>query len=635
MAETLDERLTRIYAEAAEDLRKKLAKYLARYAAKDAQKRRQRDAGEITEEEYRDWVAGQVFRGNLWRQKVDQATGTLADANAAALQIINGERMGVFAESANYQAYQLTKDTGAAINFSIYDEDAVGRLLKDEPELLPRKKLDRAKDRGWNQKQIAGAVAQGIIQGESVPHLAKRIARDTASKNSGAMIRYARTAITGAQNAGRVETLRRGKALGIRCKKCWLATLDGRTRDSHREMDGQTVDVDEEFHTPLGSKMQFPGDMAGKPADIWNCRCTLTYEYEDYPQENAERIAYVEGVDEDGKPYRRSKLIKDMTYREWLAWRGPKTPKKPKTPGSAEPSALERKLRRGNTIESYQPDQWDEAYKHKDEEYRQAIADIKRREAELLERYRKLPPGPERYAISQQLSAITDEQQKVRSSIYNKYGMEDTVATLQSRKIPWVPLRRLDKPMDEDAIISKLCGGDKTKGSCASLGFAYVGQKAGLDVIDFRGGDSQEVFSRKCVSMLRSFRENGLDVKTGTAKSYITAGKRVLAEVQEGREYYFECARHAAIVRKVGDELQYLELQSGYQNGWMPFSQYGGIEGTLNRRFGAPKSSRGWEVEALMVDVEEMGKNDRFTKCLGYINTEADKQKKGAGGHER
>ena len=330
MAETLEKRLTRIYAEAAEDLRKKLAKYLARYAAKDAQKRRQRDAGEITEEEYRDWVAGQVFRGNLWRQKVDQATGTLADANAAALQIINGERMGVFAESANYQAYQLTKDTGAAINFSIYDEDAVGRLLKDEPELLPRKKLDRAKDRGWNQKQIAGAVAQGIIQGESVPHLAKRIARDTASKNSGAMIRYARTAITGAQNAGRVETLRRGKALGIRCKKCWLATLDGSTRDSHREMDGQTVDVDEDFHTPLGSKMQYPGDMAGKPADIWNCRCTVTYEYEDYPQENAERIAYVEGVDEDGKPYRRSKLIKDMTYREWLAWRGQKTPKKPK-----------------------------------------------------------------------------------------------------------------------------------------------------------------------------------------------------------------------------------------------------------------------------------------------------------------
>jgi hypothetical protein len=189
--------------------------------------------------------------------------------------------------------------------------------------------------------------------------------------------------------------------------------------------------------------------------------------------------------------------------------------------------------------------------------------------------------------------------------------------------------------MYEDAIISKLCGGDKTKGSCASLGFAYVGQKAGLDVTDFRGGDSQDVFSRKCVSMLRSFRENGLDVKTGTAKSYIAAGKRVLAEVQEGREYYFECARHAAIVRKVGNELQYLELQSGYQNGWMPFSRYGGIENTLNRRFGAPRSGRGREVESMMVDVEEMGKNERFTKCLGYINTEADKQKKGAGGHER
>ena len=46
------------------------------------------------------------------------------------------------------------------------------------------------------------------------------------------------------------------------------------------------------------------------------------------------------------------------------------------------------------------------------------------------------------------------------------------------------------------AIIEKLGGGDKTNGSCASVAFAYVGNKNGLDVTDFRGGGSQMIFSR-------------------------------------------------------------------------------------------------------------------------------------------
>lgn len=632
----VQERLVKIYSKARKDMMEQMKEFNARFAQKDQEKRAKVKAGQMTQEEYDKWKRMQVLQSDIWRQKFEQATKTLEDANRQALRVINGEKMDVFAENANYEAYRISKDTGIGYGFSVYDKDTVGKLIREQPELMPRKVVNGKKDRAWNRTKISNAVTQSIIQGDSLPEMTERIARETAHENDAAMARYAATAMTSAQNAGRMETMERAKGMGIKVRKKWIAMLDARTRDSHAELDGQVVDIDEPFitHNRDGSlaEIMFPGDPQADGEQVWNCRCTLGYVYEEYPDaEDAERIAAEYYRDEDDNLRSRPAYVKNMSYNEWK--KSMQIPPKQKT--TQEESELEKKLRKPAVIEQYTPDDWDEKYKHRDEEYTQAIADIKRREADLLERYRKLQPGPERHAISQQLSAITDEQQKVRSSIYNKYGMEETVATLQSRKIPWVPLRRLDKPMDGDAIISKLCGGDETKGSCASLGFAYVGQKAGLDVTDFRGGGSQEVFSRKCVSMLRSFRENGLDVKTGTAKSYVTAGKRVLAEVQEGREYYFECARHAAIVRKVGDELQYLELQSGYQNGWIPFSRYGGIDGTLNRRFGAPKSGRGWEVEAMMMDVEEMGKNERFTKCLGYINTEADKQKKGAGGHER
>lgn len=49
--------------------------------------------------------------------------------------------------------------------------------------------------------------------------------------------------------------------------------------------------------------------------------------------------------------------------------------------------------------------------------------------------------------------------------------------------------------MTSDEIIKTLSGGDLTGGSCASLGLAYIGQKQGWNVLDFRGGESQSFFS--------------------------------------------------------------------------------------------------------------------------------------------
>lgn len=327
--ETL-KKLTKVYRKAQKEIKAKLKEWQDKYKNDAFELWKKQHNGEITQSEYKTAMEHLAFQGELWNKKLDQVTGVLANANEEALQIINDEKMGVFAENANWQSYQITQDTGMDLSFAIYDQDAVGNLIKNEPQLLPKKKLDTAKDKAWNQKKIAGAVAQGIIQGESIPQLAERIATDTASSNGDAMIRYARTAMTGAQNAGRLHTLQRAEGMGIKCKKCWLATLDGRTRDSHREMDGVKVGVNENFKTPLGSEMLYPGDVSGKAGDVWNCRCTMTYEYDGYPPdpEHNDRIQYDDYYttykDKNGKTHKvyhrsGSSLIKDMTYNEWKA----------------------------------------------------------------------------------------------------------------------------------------------------------------------------------------------------------------------------------------------------------------------------------------------------------------------------
>lgn len=184
-----------------------------------------------------------------------------------------------------------------------------------------------------------------------------------------------------------------------------------------------------------------------------------------------------------------------------------------------------------------------------------------------------------------------------------------------------------ETPLTESEIISALAGGDKTSGSCASAALAYVGQKNGLDVLDFRGGESQNFFSMS-LNLQQIMKLPNITKISETARATATAGKKLLSKVEEGMEYYFVCGRHAAIVRKEEGVLQYLELQSATKSGWTDFN--GNVRNTLANRFGATQT--GSDYEAYMFNVADAKGSKELQEILGYINTAEDSQKKGVGG---
>jgi uncharacterized protein with gpF-like domain len=55
--------------------------------------------------------------------------------------------------------------------------------------------------------------------------------------------------------------------------KQWVAVGDSVTRDAHLEADGQVVPVDTAFIV-MGESLMYPGDSAGSPGNIINCRCS-------------------------------------------------------------------------------------------------------------------------------------------------------------------------------------------------------------------------------------------------------------------------------------------------------------------------------------------------------------------------
>ena len=298
--------VARVYRQATDEVEKKLEEYLRKFKVKDQIKREQLKAGEITKDEYNYWRTGQIAIGKRWTEMKNTLAQDLHNANNIARSIVNGHMPEVYAVNHNYATFQVEKMSLVDTSYTLYDRQTVERIIRDQPDLLPapgqrmKERIAAGKDIAWQRGHIQSVMTQSILQGESIPHIAQRIARTMGESNRKSTVRYARTAATGAQNAGRVDAYKRAEDMGIELEQEWLATLDQRTRDEHRYLDGEHVPVGKPF-TVDGYEIRFPGDPEAPGHLIWNCRCTL--------------VPRLKGLDQSDAP-RRSKLG-DMSYEEW------------------------------------------------------------------------------------------------------------------------------------------------------------------------------------------------------------------------------------------------------------------------------------------------------------------------------
>lgn len=149
-------------------------------------------------------------------------------------------------------------------NFTLIDKKTIEYLQG------LKKTVNVAKDYSWNNKLIGAELLRGVLGGESIPKIAGRL-RNVEKKMEKSAVKNARTMTTAAQNRGRLDGMAQAQADGVIMQKMWVATHDGRTRDSHAEIDGEQQDQDDSFTNGL----MFPGDPAGEASLVYNCRCTM------------------------------------------------------------------------------------------------------------------------------------------------------------------------------------------------------------------------------------------------------------------------------------------------------------------------------------------------------------------------
>lgn len=265
----LEGKIGREYKAAWKEVKKKASDYMKSFEAKDLAQRALVESGQITEEQYKLWRIQALGQGQRWEQLRDNLAIRMTNANQVAMSYVNDTTPSIFSLNHNAEAYVI-ESYAKDISFTLYDENTVKRLIMENRQLLPHPRVDIPKDLKWNQKKIQSALTSGIIQGKKVQDIARSF-QTVATMDWNQAIRSARTAVTGAQNAGRQECYEKAVDMGIQLEKEWIATVDNRTRDSHAELDGVRVPYDEEF--PNG--LMYPADPSGEPEEVYNCRCTM------------------------------------------------------------------------------------------------------------------------------------------------------------------------------------------------------------------------------------------------------------------------------------------------------------------------------------------------------------------------
>lgn len=119
------------------------------------------------------------------------------------------------------------------------------------------------------KKTITQEISRGIASGLSYADIARNIANVSNAPFSRTKT-IARTEGHRVQQTSTADAQQAAKDKGADVVKQWDSTLDDKTRDSHRRVDGEIRELDEKFSNGL----MFPGDPSGEAGEVVNCRCT-------------------------------------------------------------------------------------------------------------------------------------------------------------------------------------------------------------------------------------------------------------------------------------------------------------------------------------------------------------------------
>lgn len=263
------------------DIKKTLSEYLHRYEGLSFQEHLK------------------VDRLKSLMKQINMVLDNLYDTNSS---IIVEHAKNSYDKAYNGLFYQLEVENGLILDFTMLNPKVVEKAIQMPIEGL--KLSERLYDKHLHNLKLKtkGAITKGLIDGSGYRDIAADISNIGVADYKQSL-RIAITEGNRLRSLAREDSYQEASKLGIDLKKKWLSTLDNKTRDTHRALDGQIRGIDEEFEI-RGYKALQPRLFGVASEDI-NCRC--------------DTITVVEGI---APSLRRDNItgevIEYKNYSEWF-----------------------------------------------------------------------------------------------------------------------------------------------------------------------------------------------------------------------------------------------------------------------------------------------------------------------------
>jgi len=270
----LEKKLAKAYAESLKDIRHKIADLNAKH----------------------DLTMNEMYKYNRLKtlqNDVENELVKMANKNNTTIYEMLGE---TYEESFYRTGFILETEVQANLRFAKLNPVVVKKAIEN-----PLSDLALQRSRVNVIISVNQAIAQGLITGEGYLKISKRLNK-VMEGNLNNTLRIARTETHRVQQQSRLESIEHVAEQGVIMKKRWQSTLDNRTRDTHADMDGQEVNMDEMFESPSGASAEAPGQFGVSEEDI-NCRCSF--------------YSVIAGFEPEFRRVRGEGVVPYTTYNEW------------------------------------------------------------------------------------------------------------------------------------------------------------------------------------------------------------------------------------------------------------------------------------------------------------------------------
>lgn len=287
MENDFERELATVYRSALEDIRKEIQKLYEKAELED---------GKLT----RAAAAKYNRLENMEKRIVKQMTDKLAKGGETIDRLASAQ----YDESFFRYAWGIEQEAGFDISWGELNKDQVEEAVSNDLRKIAKQRL---RDNG--RTVVRRAIAQGLAQGSTMRQMSNRV-KDAINGNATDAMRIARTEAQRSAVLGQQDNANRARNKGVEVQEIWDATLDGRTRPRHGNLDGEPKNEEKNgWYVPGIGWISGPMQSGVAEFDI-NCRCRVREQIKEYAP---------------SKRRQREEGIKDYeTYEEWVKKRAPK-----------------------------------------------------------------------------------------------------------------------------------------------------------------------------------------------------------------------------------------------------------------------------------------------------------------------